>query len=202
MVPRGLAWDSEHFMSLLPLPRPHARLSLQETHLSKWLTNRRGGDVAALGCVTIPCANLIWIMRIFLSVRSDGFTLNFYLWHRNIKMCVPSLSDGRIIGGIDDQAFRSKLIRPDLLTNFWTLKSVMSDKKSISHIHLDQEHYRNNSATKVSSKYLQTFWRIWIKYPLNWNSFWDCVGRSEDCEVEEVFFSVQFPVFKSYSMCC
>lgn len=35
MVPRGLAWDSEHFMSLLPLPRPHARLSLQETRLSK-----------------------------------------------------------------------------------------------------------------------------------------------------------------------
>ncbi|KAL6478187.1 hypothetical protein MHYP_G00140220 [Metynnis hypsauchen] len=35
MVPRGLAWDSEHFMSLLPLPRQHARLSLQETHLSK-----------------------------------------------------------------------------------------------------------------------------------------------------------------------
>lgn len=34
-VPRGLAWDSEHFMSLLPLPRPHARLSLQETRLSK-----------------------------------------------------------------------------------------------------------------------------------------------------------------------
>ncbi|XP_039525832.1 pleckstrin homology domain-containing family A member 1a isoform X3 [Pimephales promelas] len=35
VVPRGLAWDSEHFMSLLPLPRPHARLSLQETRLSK-----------------------------------------------------------------------------------------------------------------------------------------------------------------------
>ncbi|XP_026852047.2 pleckstrin homology domain-containing family A member 1a isoform X3 [Electrophorus electricus] len=35
VVPRGLAWDSEHFMSLLPLPRQHARLSLQETHLSK-----------------------------------------------------------------------------------------------------------------------------------------------------------------------
>ncbi|XP_037398036.1 pleckstrin homology domain-containing family A member 1a isoform X2 [Pygocentrus nattereri] len=35
MVHRGLAWDSEHFMSLLPLPRQHARLSLQETHLSK-----------------------------------------------------------------------------------------------------------------------------------------------------------------------
>ncbi|XP_041921521.1 pleckstrin homology domain-containing family A member 1-like isoform X5 [Alosa sapidissima] len=34
-VPRGLAWDSEHFMSLLPLPRPQARLSLQETRLSK-----------------------------------------------------------------------------------------------------------------------------------------------------------------------
>ncbi len=103
-------------------------------------------------------------------------------------VCVPSLSDGRIIGGIDDQAFRSKLIRPDLLTKFWTLKPVMSDKKSISHIHLDQEHYRNNSDTKDSSKYLQTFWRMWIKYHLNWNSFWDCVGRSEDCEVEEVFF--------------
>ncbi|XP_030641960.1 pleckstrin homology domain-containing family A member 1a isoform X3 [Chanos chanos] len=35
VVPRSLAWDSEHFMSLLPLPRPHARLSLQDTHLSK-----------------------------------------------------------------------------------------------------------------------------------------------------------------------
>ncbi len=160
VVPRGLAWDSEHFMSLLPLPRPHARLSLQETRLSKWLTNRRGGDVAALECVTIPCPNLIWIMRIFLSVRSDGFTLNFYLWHRNIKICVPRLSDGRIIGGIDDQAFRSKLIRPDLLTKFWTLKQVMSDKKSFSHVHLDREHYRNDSDTKDSSKYLQIFWKL------------------------------------------
>lgn len=75
-VPRGLAWDSEHFMSLLPLPRPHARLSLQETRLSKWLTNRHGGDAAALECVTLLCPNLIWIVRIFLSARSDGFTLN------------------------------------------------------------------------------------------------------------------------------
>ncbi|XP_036403347.1 pleckstrin homology domain-containing family A member 1-like isoform X2 [Megalops cyprinoides] len=36
---RSLAWDSEHFMSLLPLPSQrggrHARLSLQETRLSK-----------------------------------------------------------------------------------------------------------------------------------------------------------------------
>eukprot|EP00063_Salmo_salar_P085226 XP_014060061.1 PREDICTED: pleckstrin homology domain-containing family A member 1-like isoform X3 [Salmo salar] len=31
---RSLAWDSEHFMSLLPRPN-HARLSLQETRLSK-----------------------------------------------------------------------------------------------------------------------------------------------------------------------
>ncbi|XP_066526787.1 pleckstrin homology domain-containing family A member 1a isoform X3 [Hoplias malabaricus] len=35
VIPRGLAWDSEHFMSLLPLPRQRARLSLQETHLSE-----------------------------------------------------------------------------------------------------------------------------------------------------------------------
>lgn len=34
-APRSMAWDSEHFMSLLPLPRPQARLSLQETRLSK-----------------------------------------------------------------------------------------------------------------------------------------------------------------------
>lgn len=35
---RSLAWDSEHFMSLLPQParsRTPARLSLQETHLAK-----------------------------------------------------------------------------------------------------------------------------------------------------------------------
>lgn len=180
-VPRGLAWDSEHFMSLLPLPRPHARLSLQETRLSKWLTSRHGGDAAALECATFLCPNLIWIVRIFLSARSDGFTWNSL--NRNLMMGVQSLGDGWIFGGKITRAFGSKLIRPDLSTKFRTLKELQfCSSRSETLLR-----FRHQRIFKVPPNLLSFYWKvqteireIWIKCYLNSNGFWDCVGGCED----------------------
>ena len=73
---RSLAWDSEHFMSLLPRPN-HARLSLQETRLSKWpptLTSSRHGDGAAASSPTHLNRPLTWTLTTCRSAKSDPWT--------------------------------------------------------------------------------------------------------------------------------